>query len=323
MRTIRPARGEDVPAMTTVYNHGIAEGEATFETRAREEAEVAAWLDGPPLLVADGDHGEILGFARAIPYSDRCAYAEVGEYAIYLAPEARGRGVGTALLEALADAATAAGYHKLIGRLLTTNAAAHALAARCGFRTVGVHRRHGRLDGRWRDVTVVERLLEPARIEVRPLAEDERGWADEVVAGAGWGDRIVRLGETVSLTPWPTLVATVEGERAGLLTYAARGADCEVMSLVSLREGHGVARALLDAARAAAREAGCRRLWLITTNDNTRALELYQRWGLEIAGFHRHAVTETRRTRKPEIPERGPSGIPIAHEIELELRLEP
>ena len=80
-------------------------------------------------------------------------------------------------------------------------------------------------------------------------------------------------------------------------------------------------RALLDAFRDAALEAGCTRLWLITTNDNLRALELYQRWGMEIVAFHRHAVTEARRHLKPSIPEHGTHGIPIAHELELERRL--
>jgi RimJ/RimL family protein N-acetyltransferase len=83
-----------------------------------------------------------------------------------------------------------------------------------------------------------------------------------------------------------------------------------------------VGRALLDAVRDAAIEAGCTRLWLITTNDNLRAQELYQRWGMEIVAFHRDAVTEARRRLKPSIPERNARGIPIAHELELELRLQ-
>lgn len=73
--------------------------------------------------------------------------------------------------------------------------------------------------------------------------------------------------------------------------------------------------------RDAAVAAGCRRLWLTTTNDNLRALAVYQCWGMDIAALHRHAVTEARRRLKLSIPERGASGIPIAHELELELRL--
>jgi GNAT superfamily N-acetyltransferase len=102
-----------------------------------------------------------------------------------------------------------------------------------------------------------------------------------------------------------------------------RGDECELVTIRSLREGRGVGRALLNAVRDAAHEAGCTRLWLITTNDNLRALELYQRWGMEIVALHRHAVTKARRHLKPSIPERGTHGIPIAHELELELRLQP
>ena len=118
-------------------------------------------------------------------------------------------------------------------------------------------------------------------------------------------------------------IALLDGERAGLARYAVRRAECELVTIRSLREGRGVGRALLDAVRNAAIEAGCTRLWLITTNDNLRALELYQRCGMEIVAFHRYAVTEARRHLKPTIPERGAHGIPIAHELELELRLEP
>jgi phosphinothricin acetyltransferase len=318
--SLRPALPEDVPALTAIYNQGIAEREATFETRPREEADVAAWLDGPPLLVAEADVG-VVGFARITPYSDREAYAGIGEYGIYLTPAARGRGTGAALLEALAEAAHDAGYHKLTAKLFTSNEASHALARRCGFRVVGVHRRHGRLDGEWRDVTVVERVLgEAPRVAVHPLTDADRAWADALV-DEHWGRIVVRRGESVDITPFPTLVATLDGEPAALLTYAVRGPDCEVMSLISTREGHGLARALLDAARHHARAAGCRRLWLITTNDNLRALALYQGWGMDLVALHHDAVNETRRSLKPSIPPRAANGLPIAHEIELELRL--
>jgi GNAT superfamily N-acetyltransferase len=102
-----------------------------------------------------------------------------------------------------------------------------------------------------------------------------------------------------------------------------RGGECELVTITSLIEGQGVGRALLDAVRTAAVEAGGTRLWLVTTNDNLRALELYQRWGMEIVAFHRRGVTEARRHLKPSIPLRGASGIPLAHEFELELRLWP
>jgi ribosomal protein S18 acetylase RimI-like enzyme len=158
-------------------------------------------------------------------------------------------------------------------------------------------------------------------IEVRPLTDADRAWAIEVETES-WGAPVAaRLGELIDPTELPAFVAYLDGERAGLASYAVRGDECEVATMRSLIEGRGVARALLDAVRDAAEEAGCTRLWLITTNDNLRALELYQRWGMEIVAFHRHAVTEARRRLKPSIPERARNGIPIAHELELELRL--
>jgi L-amino acid N-acyltransferase YncA len=156
---IRPAQPGDAEVVAAIYNHGIAERQATFETRPRRPHEVAAWLEeGRPFLVAE-DGGEILGFARVSPYSVRKAYAGVGEHGVYVAPAARGRGLGKALLDALAGAAEAAGYHKLTSRVFTTNAASLALHRAAGFTEVGIQRRHGRLDGEWKDTVLVERLL--------------------------------------------------------------------------------------------------------------------------------------------------------------------
>jgi phosphinothricin acetyltransferase len=157
--TVRPARPDDAPAVAEIYNHGIAERQATFETRPRSPREVAAWLDeGRPFLVATHDH-EILGFARLSPYSVRKAYAGIGEHGIYVDRGARGRGVGKRLLDELAGAAEQAGYHKLTSRVFTTNRASLALHRAAGFTEVGIQRRHGRLDGEWKDTMLVERLL--------------------------------------------------------------------------------------------------------------------------------------------------------------------
>jgi ribosomal protein S18 acetylase RimI-like enzyme len=158
-------------------------------------------------------------------------------------------------------------------------------------------------------------------ITVRPLADEDRAWGIEV-EHESWGDEgLARRGELVDPTILPGLVALVDGERAGLLRYDVRGEACEVVTLRSLREGIGVGRALLDAARETAAAAGCRRLWLVTTNDNLRALGLYQRWGMTLTAFRRDAVNESRKTLKPSISERAQNGIPIEHEFELELLL--
>jgi ribosomal protein S18 acetylase RimI-like enzyme len=160
-------------------------------------------------------------------------------------------------------------------------------------------------------------------VDIQPLTERDRAWAVQVETES-WGEPVAaRLGELVSLTQLPGFIAFLDGARAGLASYAVRGDECELVTIRSLREGRGVGRALLDAVRDAAMAAGCTRLWLITTNDNLRALELYQRWGMDIVAFHRNAVSDSRRRLKPSIPERGAHGIPIAHEFELELRLQP
>jgi len=160
---MRAAARGDAPAIAAIYNQGIAERAATFDTDEVAEDDVAAWVgdDGQPLLVAEID-GRAVGWARVIRSTERCAFAGVGEYTIYLDRDARGRGVGRPLLEALVEVADGAGYWKLQGRLFTTNAASLALARRCGFREVGVYERHGRLDGEWKDLLIVERLLSGA-----------------------------------------------------------------------------------------------------------------------------------------------------------------
>ena len=157
--TIRPAAPVDAEAVTRIYNEGIEDRVATFETRLREPAEVAGWFDDDrPLLVAER-HGRIVGFARVAPYSSRPAYATVGEHAVYVAREARGSGLGQRLLDELIRAAESAGIHKLTSRVFVENAASRAIHRTAGFEEVGIQRRHARLDGQWRDVVLVERLL--------------------------------------------------------------------------------------------------------------------------------------------------------------------
>jgi phosphinothricin acetyltransferase len=156
--TIRPARSADAPAIAAIHNEGIADRSATFETEPRTPAGVAERPGTHPLLVAERG-GRVVGFARAEPYSSRPAYAGVVECAVYVQRPARGSGIGARLLDALAADCEARGFHKLVGKLFATNRHSAALVLGRGFREVGVHRRHARLDGRWRDVLVVERLV--------------------------------------------------------------------------------------------------------------------------------------------------------------------
>jgi L-amino acid N-acyltransferase YncA len=160
LATVRRAGPDDCGAIARIYNEGIAERRSTFETEARSASDVEEWLGRPghPVLVAE--HGGVVaGWARISPYSSRPCYAGVGEGSIYVSASERGRGLGSALAAALGQEAEGAGFHKIVGKLLADNEASRRLVARHGFREVGVHLRHGRLDGRWRDVIVVERLL--------------------------------------------------------------------------------------------------------------------------------------------------------------------
>ncbi len=157
---VRPAQARDAEAVAAIYNRGIAERQATFETRARRPNEIAGWLEeGRPFLVAVDEYERVLGFARVSAYSVRRAYAGVGEHAVYVGVDARRRGVGVKLLDALAEASENAGYYKLTSRVFTTNQASLNLHRAAGFTEVGVQRRHGRLDGEWKDTILVERLL--------------------------------------------------------------------------------------------------------------------------------------------------------------------
>ena len=167
--TIRPATATDVEQVVAIYNHGIAERQATFETRPRTPDEVVEWLGTRgPFLVAVEDL-TVLGFARVSAYSTREAYAGVGEHTVYVSADARGRNVGSALLNALADAAEQAGYHKLTSRVFATNVASRALHHKTGFTEVGIQRRHAKLEGRWVDTVLVERLIGEARDYDSPL----------------------------------------------------------------------------------------------------------------------------------------------------------
>jgi L-amino acid N-acyltransferase YncA len=157
--TIRRADPGDAPRIAAIYNEGIAERQATFETRARGTAEVAGWTVRPlPVLVAEHD-GRVVGFARIGPYSEREVYSGIGEHAVYVGSDARRLGVGHALLEALAVAAEDIGLYKLTSRIFSTNTASIELHRRSGFTIVGTQRHHGVLDGVWRDCVLVERLV--------------------------------------------------------------------------------------------------------------------------------------------------------------------
>ena len=148
--------------MAEIYNQGIADRVATFETEPRTAVQIEEWLTGRnPVIIAETGETEVVAFAASFPYSARPCYAGIGEFSVYVRRDYRGRGAGRAVLAALIEAAAARGMHKLTSRVFPENATSRTLLKGLGFEEIGIHRRHGQLDGLWRDCVVVERLLDP------------------------------------------------------------------------------------------------------------------------------------------------------------------
>jgi ribosomal protein S18 acetylase RimI-like enzyme len=158
-------------------------------------------------------------------------------------------------------------------------------------------------------------------VKTRPIEDEEREQVTKLLTER-WGSPIVvSRGERHDLRDLPTVVAEQDGEIVGVATYAPGDGSAEITSLDALRPDRGVGTALLDAVIDVALSSGWRRLWLVTTNDNTHALRFYQRRGWDLVAVHRDAV-DNARAAKPEIPERGNDDIAIRHELELELVLQ-
>jgi DNA-3-methyladenine glycosylase I len=159
-----------------------------------------------------------------------------------------------------------------------------------------------------------------APFQIRPLRNDDRAWVAKLLEREWGATRIVTRGRLYQADRLPGFVAVRDGRPCGLVAYRLGDGDCEIISLNSLLERIGVGSALIAAVREAAVAAGCRRLWLITTNDNLAALRFYQRRGFRLAALYPNALEASRRL-KPEIPLVGHDGIPLRDELELELPL--
>jgi L-amino acid N-acyltransferase YncA len=158
---VRAAVPGDAQAIAAIYNQGIEERQATFQTMPHTAGDFLDRIrdERRPLLVAEMD-SDVVGWAAVVAYSDPSPYySGVGEAMLYVERSARRAGIGSRLLQELAVAAGERGFYKLVGKIFTANAPSIALVRACGWREVGVHRRHGTLDGEWHDVLVVERLL--------------------------------------------------------------------------------------------------------------------------------------------------------------------
>lgn len=156
---VRIASTDDAAAIAQIYNEGIEDRIATFETKPRSEADVRAWFDGVHPIVVVTENDQILAFASTSTYRPRGCYDGIAEFSVYVARVSRGRGAGKLALEKLIEIAEQSGYWKLVSRIFPENQNSLKLVRSLGFREVGVYEKHGQLDGIWRDVVIVERLL--------------------------------------------------------------------------------------------------------------------------------------------------------------------
>jgi L-amino acid N-acyltransferase YncA len=155
---IEPMAAADAGAVLAIYQAGLDTGQASFETQAPDWAAFdAARLADHRYVAREPNTGEVLGWVAVSAVSSRCVYAGVVEHSVYIAPGARGRGVGTALLRALIRSTERAGIWTIESGIFPENAASLRLHQSVGFRVVGTRRRLGRHHGRWRDVILLER----------------------------------------------------------------------------------------------------------------------------------------------------------------------
>lgn len=158
--TVRRATPADADVIARIYNQGIEDRIATFETRPRTAEDVAGWFDGVhPVVVAQHD-GQVVGFASTSSYRPRECYAKIAEFSVYVARDHRGLGIGRQALMALIEDSAKAGLHKLVSRIFPENVASRAACRAAGFREVGVYKAHGQLEGIWKDCVIVERLVD-------------------------------------------------------------------------------------------------------------------------------------------------------------------
>ena len=155
----RAASPDDATILAQIYNEGIADRVGTFETSPRTPDQVRAWFDGHPIVAVEAEGLGVIAFASTSSYRSRECYAGIAEFSVYVTRSLRGKGAGRVAMRALIEAAATAGIWKLVSRVFIDNTASRALMASVGFREVGIYESHAKLDGRWRDVVIVERLI--------------------------------------------------------------------------------------------------------------------------------------------------------------------
>ncbi len=326
---LRLATADDVDFLWAMLGHA-SEPEGVPKPREALEADehlsryVAGW--GRPgdvgLVAVDDDTGDRLGAAwyRAYP-ADAPGYGFIDEatpeIAIACTEAARGRGLGHQLIAGLLARAHVDGVARLSLSVRVTNAPA-----------VRVYEDEGFVGVQYEDDGIHLTMVAPTRPEATSgdgvaVRSVDPGTLDRsALPESEWGAVVARLGELVDLDELPALVAEVDSEPAGLLTWRHDPAtgEIEVVGIEAWVRERGIGAALLRAVRAEARRLGVHRLWLVTNNDNLAALRFYQRRGWQLVAVH-VGGTDRSRAVEPQIPLVGDHGIPVHHEVELELRL--
>jgi L-amino acid N-acyltransferase YncA len=158
-RFTRTGTRADAARIAAIYNQGIEDRVATFETESRTAEQILNWfVEGYPIFVS-GENQNVRAYAVAFPYRSRPCYDGVREFSVYVARDGRGRGFGRAALGALLDEAKNRGWWKLLSRVFPENLASRKLCTALDFREVGIYEKHARLDGKWMDTVIVEKLL--------------------------------------------------------------------------------------------------------------------------------------------------------------------
>lgn len=157
-------------------------------------------------------------------------------------------------------------------------------------------------------------------MHIIPIEEGIRPMINRFIAEHWFSTLMVVRGTAVDMTELDGFAVLEDGQVTGLVTYKTEDGECEIMSLDSLKENRGIGTGLVNEVVAAARKAGCRKVKLVTTNDNLRAFSFYQKRGFDMAALYRNAL-DAARAIKPEIPLMGENNIPLRHEIEFELSL--
>jgi GNAT superfamily N-acetyltransferase len=220
-------------------------------------------------------------------------------------PAYRGRGIGS----------------ELVRRLLAQLGDLYAVDVACDADVQPFYARLGLLPAQGMMLRHYQRqsgARPPVSFRVNPLEPEHRQQAADWIVQRWDSEIMVVHGVVYRPAELPGFVAVSQGQWLGLITYYLDGNACEIVTLDSQLPGRGIGTALIEAVRQTVQARGCRRLWLITTNDNTAALRFYQRRGFNLAAIHRDAVSRARQI-KPEIPLTGNDGIPIRDEIELEM----